>query len=69
MNIERFFNRLKYAFYTVESFEARAERRVSYRDWYFNRNRKQFIKHHRIQKHAFVGSRADYCYFDYSFSV
>ena len=30
MNIERFINRLKYAFYTVESFEARAERRVSY---------------------------------------
>lgn len=30
MNIERFINRLKYAFYTVERFEARAERRVSY---------------------------------------
>lgn len=30
MNIERFINRLKYAFYTVERFETRAERRVSY---------------------------------------
>ena len=30
MNIERFINRLKYAFYTVERLEARAERRVSY---------------------------------------
>ena len=30
MNIEIFINRLKYAFYTVERFEARAERRVSY---------------------------------------
>ena len=30
MNIERFINRLRYAFYIVERFEARAERRVSY---------------------------------------
>lgn len=30
MNIERFINRLRYAFYTVERLEARAERRVSY---------------------------------------
>lgn len=30
MNIEKFLNRLKYGFYTVERFEARAERRVSY---------------------------------------